>query len=61
MEVADICCHGRVVSVLEGGYGSANGATSDNMLLDKAAISECAMRHLQALIDPQNVEKRRPD
>lgn len=50
MEVADICCQGRVVSVLEGGYGMSRGDESD--LLDKTMISECAMKHLQALIDP---------
>lgn len=61
MEVADICCHGRVVTVLEGGYGSANESSNENSLLDKGMISECAMRHLQALIDPHNVERRRSD
>jgi len=64
-EVADICCHGRVVSVLEGGYGRtpqqvpgpplSDGATPDPPLrraLDKTFFSECAMQHLKGLIDP---------
>jgi acetoin utilization deacetylase AcuC-like enzyme len=61
MEVADICCHGRVVSVLEGGYGSSDEISAENSLLNKSMISECAMIHLQALIDPRNVERRRSD
>jgi acetoin utilization deacetylase AcuC-like enzyme len=65
IEVADICCHGRVVSVLEGGYGrtpkreserlSSNSnvnSKSNDILLDKAVFSESVMRHLRALIDP---------
>jgi hypothetical protein len=28
MEVADICCQGRVISVLEGGYGSYSNAAA---------------------------------
>lgn len=59
MEVADICCHGRVVSVLEGGYGSSNEVSSENSLLDKSMISDCAMSHIQAMVDPRNVERRR--
>lgn len=58
MEVADICCHGRLVSVLEGGYGQPNENNPDS-LLDKSMISECARAHLQALIDPNDVEQRR--
>lgn len=61
MEVADICCHGRIVSVLEGGYGSSDETISQNYLLNKSMISECAMSHLQALTDPKNVERRRTD
>jgi len=71
MEVADICCHGRVVSVLEGGYGrtprreserlnSNAGPSSKSRLLDKTVFAESAMRHLRALIDPYDVEKRHP-
>lgn len=58
MEVADICCHGRLVSVLEGGYGQPSESNPDS-LLDKSMISECARAHLQALIDPNDVEQRR--
>jgi hypothetical protein len=68
MEVADICCHGRVVSVLEGGYGrtpkresenlsSSSNTTSSSSLLDKAVFSESVMRHLRALIDPYGMHK----
>jgi len=71
MEVADICCQGRVVSVLEGGYGrtprDGNGSSSSESnknnnkgLLDKSVFAESAMRHLRALIDPYNAEKRHP-
>ncbi len=58
MEVADICCQGRVVSVLEGGYGKPTNSGGD--LLDKSMISECAMKHLQALIDPYAVTSTEP-
>jgi len=65
--VADICCQGRVVSVLEGGYGrtpaaipapplSFDGATGENpemkRALDKSFFSDCAMQHLKGLVDP---------
>jgi hypothetical protein len=70
MEVADICCEGRVVSVLEGGYGrTARSAASNNTspsidnedddegnMLDKSLFSECGIRHLRAMIDPYNEE-----
>ncbi len=65
MEVADICCQGRVVSVLEGGYGRTpkSGGDADDKTdeggnnLDKSVFSECAMRHLRAMIDPLDEEK----
>lgn len=60
LEIADICCHGRVVSVLEGGYGrSATSADAANEAgLDRTVLAECAMRHLHALIDPYDIEHR---
>jgi len=63
LEIADICCQGRVVSVLEGGYGRtppADASIPDDGTnsLDKSAFSECAMRHVHAMIDPYDVEKR---
>lgn len=62
MEIADICCQGRVVSVLEGGYGKTPLQTSDdddsNLPLDKSMFSECAVRHIHAMIDPYDVEAR---
>ena len=63
LEIADICCQGRVVSVLEGGYGrspvlgpATNSGGSNS--LDKAFFSECAIRHLHAMIDPYDTELR---
>lgn len=68
MEVADICCQGRVISILEGGYGRTpaqatksadSGETKEsNGYLDKTIFSQCAVRHLQALIDPYDAEMR---
>jgi acetoin utilization deacetylase AcuC-like enzyme len=61
LEIADICCQGRVVSVLEGGYGRTppspllNGIRQD---LDRGAFGECAVRHLHAMIDPYDAENR---
>lgn len=63
MEIADICCQGRVVSVLEGGYGRSPTQMADaNQLqsLDKAFFSECAIRHLHGMIDPYDLEARFP-
>lgn len=64
-EVADICCDGRVVSVLEGGYGRtpppipAPPLSGDEpatepvrQKLDKSLFSECAIQHLKGLVDP---------
>jgi acetoin utilization deacetylase AcuC-like enzyme len=60
MEIADICCQGRVVSVLEGGYGTTPpaGSNDPNEPLDKSTFSECAMRHVHAMIDPYDTEAR---
>lgn len=62
MEIADICCQGRVVSVLEGGYGRTPPASvmspGEGLPLDKSAFSECAIRHLHAMVDPYDTEMR---
>jgi hypothetical protein len=64
MEIADICCQGRVISILEGGYGrtpkreKVDEKNKDLDVLDKTIFSECAARHLQALVDPYDLEKR---
>ena len=59
LEIADICCHGRVVSVLEGGYGRTPTANPDgDNRLDRTVFSECAVRHLHAMVDPYDSEKR---
>lgn len=59
MEVADICCQGRVISVLEGGYGTyakssmTGQVESDNdHRLDRSTFCDCALRHVSALVDP---------
>jgi acetoin utilization deacetylase AcuC-like enzyme len=56
LEVADICCQGRVVSVLEGGYGRSppNGEAA----LDRSNLAECAARHVHAMVDPYDCEGR---
>ena len=64
-EVADICCDGRVVSVLEGGYGRTppsvpappifgdeSASQPVKQRLDKSFFSECAIQHLKGLVDP---------
>lgn len=62
LEIADICCNGKVVSVLEGGYGRsvpiASPAKDGFPPLDRTIFSECAVRHLHAMVDPYDVEKR---
>lgn len=58
LEIADICCHGRVVSVLEGGYGRTPVVPGAENTLDRTVFAECAVRHLQALIDPYDAEQR---
>jgi acetoin utilization deacetylase AcuC-like enzyme len=59
LEIADICCQGRVVSVLEGGYGrTATAPGGDASGLDRTMFAECAIRHLHSMIDPYDTEKR---
>jgi hypothetical protein len=57
-QVADVCGHGRVVSVLEGGYGRTPAVPSSDEGLDRTMFAECAIRHLQALVDPYDCESR---
>ena len=56
LEIADICCQGRVVSVLEGGYGRST--PGPGLELDRSNLAECATRHLQAMVDPYDCECR---
>jgi acetoin utilization deacetylase AcuC-like enzyme/ankyrin repeat protein len=61
LEIADICCQGRVVSVLEGGYGRTPpgpAADGEDRPLDRAIFGECAVRHLHSMIDPYDAECR---
>ena len=45
-EIADICCNGRVVSVLEGGYGQMV-----RYKLDRKNLAHCVTAHVAALVD----------
>lgn len=61
LEIADMCCNGRVISVLEGGYGrtpvrKVEPGAEDT--LDRTVFAECAIRHLHALVDPYDCEQR---
>lgn len=60
LEIADICCQGRVVSVLEGGYGRTPLSANEDAMkqLDRTCFGECAVRHIHAMIDPYNTENR---
>jgi acetoin utilization deacetylase AcuC-like enzyme len=62
LEVGDICCNGRVVSVLEGGYGRtpimARNVPGEDKNLDRTYFAECAVRHLHSMIDPYDSEQR---
>lgn len=65
LEIADICCKGRVISVLEGGYGrtpvataAASAMSNGRPDLDRGVFGECAVRHLHAMIDPYDAENR---
>ncbi|CAM9162818.1 unnamed protein product, partial [Ectocarpus fasciculatus] len=63
LRVADICCNGRVISVLEGGYGArksaGNGRSSANKEhvadvegLDRHILGDAAVSHVHRLVDP---------
>lgn len=67
MKVADMCCNGRVVSVLEGGYGSYNehkhvrptrqkplvvSTVPDADLMNRALLAGAASSHVHRLVDP---------
>jgi SHAQKYF class myb-like DNA-binding protein len=67
MKVADLCCSGRVVSVLEGGYGSYNehkhvrptrqkplvvSTTPETDLMNRALLAGAASSHVHRLVDP---------
>jgi len=50
LQVADICCSGRVVSVLEGGYGCCKPNVKTE--LDRTILGRAAAAHVSALVDP---------
>ena len=56
LKVADLCCNGRIVSVLEGGYGSypskKQSTGGRGVGLDRNILSECSAAHVDRLIDP---------
>ena len=50
-----------MVSVLEGGYGRSPVVPPNSTEippLDKSIFSECAIRHLHAMVDPYDCEAR---
>jgi hypothetical protein len=62
-EVADICCNGRLVSVLEGGYGTwhthsktsrSTGklAPAQDEVLDRSVLAHSVSSHIRRLVDP---------
>ena len=51
-EVADICCDGRVVSVLEGGYGKTPSAVPPPPLVDNGSATES-----DAGVAPQGLDR----
>lgn len=57
MHVADICCHGRVVSVLEGGYGNVvvnkqKKGNTNQMMMNRNVLCSSALVHIKTLVDP---------
>ena len=54
-KVANLCCDGRIVSVLEGGYGrlATPNKTTGNSKLDRSSLAKNCCAHLEGLIDPQ--------
>ena len=63
MRIADICCNGRLVSVLEGGYGSTvsqkpKQKNSSSFLpnvegaMNREVLADSVVAHIQKLVDP---------
>ncbi len=51
-EVAAVCCEGRIVSVLEGGYGVQKRRTSSHAAgLDRTNFARCVMSQIAGLVD----------
>uniref|UniRef100_A0A7S1H9X0 histone deacetylase n=2 Tax=Hemiselmis andersenii TaxID=464988 RepID=A0A7S1H9X0_HEMAN len=50
--VADMCCDGRIVSVLEGGYGARERKAGPTGVysLNRDILATCACAHLRALV-----------
>lgn len=70
-EVADICCNGRLVSVLEGGYGTwhthsktsrSTGklAPAQDEVLDRSVLAQSVSSHIKRLVDPYGVQTPLP-
>ena len=49
-EVASICCEGRIVSVLEGGYGRQQ-KRQNRLALDRKNFAKCVLSQIAALVD----------
>lgn len=52
-KVANICCKGRVVSVLEGGYGRIDKSIDARMMrVDRTSLARNVVAHLAGLVNP---------
>ncbi|GBG27432.1 Ankyrin repeat domain-containing protein 1 [Hondaea fermentalgiana] len=59
-KVANICCKGRVVSVLEGGYGRIDKSIDARMMrVDRTSLARNVVAHLAGLVNP--LAKMDPD
>ena len=49
-EVASVCCQGKVISVLEGGYGRQQ-KKGNQLMLDRRNFARCVLSQVAALVD----------
>jgi len=49
-EVASVCCEGKIVSVLEGGYGTQK-KRNNVLALDRKHFAKCVLSQVAALVD----------
>jgi hypothetical protein len=49
-EVASVCCNGRVISVLEGGYGRQQ-KKGNQLILNRQNFAKCVLSQVAALVD----------
>jgi hypothetical protein len=70
MRIADLCCNGRLVSVLEGGYGciaaqNHKPRTRDSSsrqpnglgdsFMNRTSLANAAVAHVRRLVDPYEI------